>query len=408
MADKKEKGPERILILCVDRDNDVGGKAGVRTPIIGREEVMKSALKLVLADPEEADANAMFEALRIYDTLGKDSTLNNPCEVAVISGSELGGIAADRKLVSELSDVLKIFQADSLILVTDGFSDKEIMPLIQSRVPVTSLRRVVVKHSETVEETAAVFSRYLRMLVEDPRYSKIALGLPGMLLLSLGILTLLGVFLQFDIYLWTWIVLLIIVGSSLLGKGYGLDKKIAGFFYRIYHYSVSGLVASFSLVTGLLLICIGFYQAGSYISTNYDLRFQLPVEIGKFLELLPQLTGWMIKKSIDMVVVGICIILAGRSIAHLLERDSRFWRTSALVAIFAWSWMILNELSIIILDPSLPPDGLIVSVIVGIIVIVASGLAAHLLGKKYQKIFRERHELKEAETTNAEQKDIDK
>ena len=132
-----EKKKEHLLILCVDRDDDVGRKTGVKTPIIGREENLKSALKLILADPEEADANAMFEAIRVYDTLTKNGKGSDIYEIATIAGSDLGGIAADRKLVSELEEVLKVFPADSIILVTDGFADEDIMPLVQTRIPVT-------------------------------------------------------------------------------------------------------------------------------------------------------------------------------------------------------------------------------------------------------------------------------
>ena len=395
MEEPEKQKAERLLILCVDRDNDIGRKTGVRTPIIGKEENMDSALKLVIADPEEADANAMFEAVRVYDNLGKDETSHDSYEIATIAGSEVGGITADRKLVSELSDVLERFQADGLILVTDGYSDEDIIPLVQSRVPVTSVRRVVVKHSESIEETAEVFSRYLRMLMEDPRYSRIALGLPGILLISLGILALLNVYVQFDVYTWTGIVGLIIVGSFLLGKGYELDKKFSSFLSRAYRYSVSGLVAGFSLIAGILLIGIGFYQAGSYISENFDIALAFPVEIGKLLELPAEIIGWLITKSLDMVIIGVCIVFLGRSIGYLLERDSRFWRTSALVAICAWSWTILSEISRIVIDPSVSPDTLIVSVIVGIIVIVASGLSAHFLGKRYQEMFKERLEEEE-------------
>jgi len=406
MEKPEEQKSERLLILVVDRDNDIGRKAGVKTPIVGKEENKDAALRLVLADPEEADANAMFEAIRIYDNLGKDETGSNLYQIATIAGSELGGVAADRKLVSELNEITKDFQADSLILVTDGFADEDVMPLVQSRVPVTSVRRVVVKHSESIEETAAVFSRYFKMLTEDPRYSRIALGLPGIFLIALGILAFLKVLIQFDIYMWAGIVGLIILGSFLFGKGYGLDKKLSSLFSRVYHSPVSGLVTGFSLAAGFLLIGTGLYQAGSYISEHYGIRLQLPLEVGRLLELLPQIIGWLISKSLDMVIIGVCIIFLGRSVGHLLDRDSRFWRTSALVVILAWSWTIFNEISRIILNPTLPPDGLIASIIVGIVIIVASGLSTHFLGKRLQNIFKEEPE-KEEEKQKAEAGDVD-
>ena len=404
MEKPEEQKAERLLILCVDRDNDIGRKTGVKTPVIGKEENMESALKLIIADPEEADANAMFEALKVYDSLGKDETSHDSFEIATIAGSEVGGVAADRKLVSELANVLEGFRADGLILVTDGYADEDIIPLVQSRVPVTSVRRVVVKHSETIEETAEVFSRYLKTLIQDPRYSKIALGLPGILLIALGMLTLLRVVLvQFDVYVWAGIVGLVIVGSFLLGKGYGLDKKMSSLLSRAYRYSVSGLVAGFSLIAGILIVGIGFYRAGSYVSENFHIAITFPAEIGKLLELPPEIFGWLISKSLDMAVIGVCIVFIGRSIGYVLDRDSRFWRSSALVVVCAWSWTIFNEISRIIINPSLSPDKLIVSVIIEIVVIVASGLSAHFLGRKYQDEFKEK--LEEGEEPAPESRD---
>jgi putative membrane protein len=395
MAQTEDQKAERLLILCVDRDNDIGRKANVRTPIVGRRDNMESAQKLILADPEEADANAMFEAVRIYDNLEQDRTSHDVHEIATIAGSELGGIAADRKLVSELSNVLSEFQADGLILVTDGYSDEDIMPLVQSRVPVTSVRRVVVKHSESLEETAAVFSRYWKMIIEDPRYSRIVLGIPGVLFIALGILVFLTVFIQFNIYIWATIVVLVIMGSYLLGKGYGLDRKLSALFSRPYHYTVSGLVTSFSMIAGVLLVAVGLYQAWAYISASYTISFEFPVDVGKLLEILPQVTGWFIAKSLTMIIIGLCVSLAGRSVGYVLDRDSRFWRTTALVVICAWSWTIFNEISLIIINPEQSPESLILSTIVGIVVIVASGLSTHFLGKKFQHVFKDKQEEQE-------------
>jgi putative membrane protein len=392
MAKPEEPKTERLLILCVDRDNDIGKKTKTVTPIVGKKDNEDSALKLILADPEEADANTMFEALRIYDNLQQDRTTNDIYEIATIAGSELGGVSADRKLVSELNDVLKRFQANGLILVTDGFSDEDIMPLVQSRVPVTSVRRVVVKHSESIEETAAVFSRYWKMIMEDPRYSKIVLGLPGVILIAAGILGFLKTFIQFDIYTWTAIMLLIILGSYLLGKGYGLNRKITSALSRPYHYTISGLVTNFSLIAGLLLAGVGLYQAWTFVSATYNIGLQFPIDVGQFMALLPEIIGWMIQKSLTLVIIGVCVSLAGRSVGYLSDRDSRFWRTTALVIITAWFWTILNEVSLVILNPAHPTDTLIAAAIVGIIVIVASGLSTHFLSRRFQNVLKDKIE----------------
>ncbi|HJO28819.1 MAG TPA: DUF373 family protein, partial [Candidatus Poseidoniia archaeon] len=71
------------LVLAVDRDNDLGRKTGIRSPVIGRESNLEAAQQLGLADPEESDTNTMFAAVRIYDQLLKDDV---KVEVVTICG----------------------------------------------------------------------------------------------------------------------------------------------------------------------------------------------------------------------------------------------------------------------------------------------------------------------------------
>jgi len=390
MLNKGEQTPgeERILIVCVDRDNDIGRKAGVKTPIIGKKENIDAALKLILVDPEEADANAMFEAVRICESLERSGAKSISCQVATIAGSELGGIAADRKLISELNEALEKFKPDSLILVTDGFSDKDVLPLIQSRIPVTSVRRVVVKHSETIEETAALFSRYLRKIIEDPRYSRIFLGLPGILLIMFGILSFLAVFIRYDIATWAWIIGLIIVGSYLLGKGYGLDRKVVSALSRTL--SLHGLVTGSSLIFGILLIAIGFYQAISQIMSNPEIvPNPLPSDPNVWLGLMPRIIGLIVSTSLTIFVIGFSIILLGRALVYLLDRDSRFWRTMVFIVVCAWSWKIFDEAAKILINPLLPLDSLIASIIIGLAIAATSIPIAYFLSRKYRGFFKE-------------------
>ena len=45
----------KLLVICVDRDNDVGEKAGIKTPVIGRDACIEAAQRLALEDPEDAE-----------------------------------------------------------------------------------------------------------------------------------------------------------------------------------------------------------------------------------------------------------------------------------------------------------------------------------------------------------------
>ncbi|MEM3965568.1 MAG: DUF373 family protein [Thermoplasmata archaeon] len=87
------------LIISVDRDNDVGRKTDENGPIIGRENNLRVANKLILADPEDSDANAIFGAVSIYDSLKKEG---KDVEVITLTGDISVGIKSDQKIRDEL------------------------------------------------------------------------------------------------------------------------------------------------------------------------------------------------------------------------------------------------------------------------------------------------------------------
>ena len=198
----------------------------------------------------------MFEAVRYLIASKTKANRTKFLRSRCLSGSELGGISADRKVVAELNDLPGSFSATEVILVTDGYSDEAVLPVVQSRVPVSSVRRIVVKHSESIEETAALFSRYLRTLVDNPRYSRIALGLPGLLILILVIFAMIG-WVQYYV-----IAFVFVLGGILLIKGFGVDRMARGFYKWTKEYSPPPLriqISNFSAIGGALCIVLGVY-----------------------------------------------------------------------------------------------------------------------------------------------------
>jgi putative membrane protein len=388
MPKTKEKKPERILILCVDRDDDIGTKAGIKTPVLGSKENINAATSLALQDPEEADANAMFEAVRVYNHLKEGAKEGEEYQIATIAGSELGSVGADRQLVSELTEVLEEFPATDVILVTDGYTDGAVLPLIESRVPVTSVRRIVVKHSSSIEETAAVFSRYLKMLVENPRYSRILLGLPGILLIVLVALWLM----KFEL-IYIGVSFVLVLGMVLLVKGFSLDKAAAGFYKWVREYSPPPYpvqIAGFSAVAGVLLILVGFYLGGTAVANAIPKIEPPPTNFGEWLPYLPTLLGQFIYGAIALIVIGICVLLSGRAIRWFFERDLRLWRTIVIVVIIGLLWPIFDQASRIIINPAFPSTGLVISIIAGLPLIVVAVLVSFLLRRRYASFFRKR------------------
>jgi len=387
VEEAEEKEQKRILILCVDRDGDLGVKAGVKTPVVGREENLNAAVALALRDPEEPDANAMFEAVRIYDRLQSESKPEEIVEIATISGSELGGVGADRKIVAELSELLGSFSASEVILVTDGYSDETVLPLIESRVPVSSVRRIVVKHSESIEETAALFTRYLKMVMENPRYSRIALGLPGLLFLILGILSI------FDLLYYYWIAFIFVLSVFMLVKGFGVDRAAKNLYIWAKEYSPPPLrvqISNFTAVAGVLCMVLSIYygwtDAAKYVATIG------PPDMAGWLSILPQIAGYFIKGSMDLIVVGICVVLLGKAIRLYFERDARLLRNAALIVSIGWSRWILDGTSDVLIRPEMGYEKLIFSIVIGILIGIASVLVILVIHRSARGFFEETEE----------------
>jgi len=402
--DKKETQPQtqkRILILCVDRDGDLEVKSGIKTPLLGRTANLDGAVALALKDPEEPDANAMFEAVRLYDRLHDEKQPEEVFEVATISGSELGGVSADRKLVSELNNLLESFSANEVILVSDGYSDEAILPLVESRVPVSSVRRIVIKHSESIEETAAVFTKYIRLLVENPRYSRIALGLPGLLVLIFGILWGINYFIPGAI-LWYGIAIVIVVGGFLLLKGFGVDKATKDFYAWARDYSPPSLpmqISNYTVIAGILCIAVSVYLG----IANVNINVAPAADIGGWLSIAPRLAYYFITGIIDLLVAGLIIVLIGRSVRLYVERDSRLLRNVALIVSVAWTrWVLIGTANVIIhyyndttavvgLNDSIF-SGFLFTIIVGILIGVASVLLINIVNKSAKDFFKKRGE----------------
>jgi putative membrane protein len=379
MAKEKptEKKQKRIFILCVDRDGDLGAKGGVKTPVVGREENLNAAVALALRDPEEPDANAIFEAVRIYDRLQGEGKSEEVFEIATISGSELGWVEADRKIVAELNELLGSFPANEVILVTDGYSDEAVLPLVESRVPVSSVRRIVVKHSQSIEETAALFTRYLKMIMENPRYSRIALGLPGLLFLILGIFSILNLLYYY------WIAFIFVLSVFMLVKGFGVDKTVKNLIQWIKEYSPPPLpvqISNYSTVAGVLCIVVGTYLGST--------KIPIPTEITGWISDFPRIAGFFIQGSMDLIVLGVCVVLFGRAIRWYFEHDIKLLRNAALIVTVAWSRWILEGTADVLITPGMNYEKLIFSVIVGILIGIASVLVVFVIHRSARGFFK--------------------
>lgn len=332
---------EKILVLCLDRDNDISVKCGVKTPIIGKENIRDAALKLILKDPEESDANALFESIRLHDQIVKESKAL--CEVAAIGGSEFGGLRADRELSRQLDIVLKAFPAQRVAIVSDGYADEATIPIIQSRIPIMTIRRVVVRHSERIEESWVILSRYVKRLLEDPRYSRILIGVPGLFIVMISVLW----FLQLLQY--AGLIILSGIGIALFVKGFMIDKMVMEAVGRLKRsFSTTyGQLRAYTSIAGVLITVIAIHRGLSHVFETYgfaELVFVFPLAIAGF-----------VREAIGLIVLGAVIYMTGSGIYYYLTRSLKFLRNLIGITLSLLTYPIAIEISYILRDPAHPP-----------------------------------------------------
>ncbi len=153
---------KKTLVLVVDRDDDFGVKGNVNTPVIGVEDCSVAATALGIADPEDSDINALYAAINIYKEIKAEG--NTEVEVALLGGNEKVGHRSDAAIVDELEEVLRIVAPDRVILVGDGAEDEYVYPIISSRIPIDSVKKVYVKQAPGLEGTVYIISK----IMEDP------------------------------------------------------------------------------------------------------------------------------------------------------------------------------------------------------------------------------------------------
>jgi putative membrane protein len=354
----------KLLVICVDRDNDVGDKAGITTPVIGRDACIEAAKRLALADPEDADSNSIFAAIKTYEDL---ISKRYQVEVVIVAGNKNRGVQADEKILLETRKVLEKFSANGAIIVSDGEDDESVIPVIQNVLPIVSVQRVVMKVSRSVEYSYAVFGKYLKMLAYDSKYSKFFLGVPGILLLIGGGATIFGYTAEI------FAVLVSILGATFLIRAFDIDRKLSSWSKP----TPMGFIRMFTMVAGVLLILSSVPAGISAVDP------ELAKADAEFISIITDkiIVGKFVSGAMPMLWIGIGSISAGTLLSNWMggipRQISDILRMIVLGAIYP---TVLQFTKIMIYDePSLT---LIPPLLGGL---AATLISATILFKKYRK-----------------------
>lgn len=235
----------RTLVLCVDRDDDLGEKAKVTSPVIGRKNNLKALIALGIEDPEDSDANVIFMGLKL---LKKYRDMGREVELATICGDKMVGMQSDANLIRQFYAVLDQVAPDTVVLVSDGAEDEVILPLISQRIQIEHIARVVVKQQQNLESTYYIIMEAFK----NPKIGKKIIVPLAVILIVWGILMMIG---QTGFAIGGLVILL---SSFLMVKALNIENQISRIFddmqdaMRTRRYLLFG-----GVIISLLLIMIG-------------------------------------------------------------------------------------------------------------------------------------------------------
>ena len=321
-----------ILILCIDRDDDLGEKTNLKSPIIGLKNCQNAGMKLAISDPEEADANAIFGAIKTYNELSRSG---RKCEVAIVTGTHSGGFKSDNKVRRQIQTIVNKTKMIDAILISDDSDESNIIPLVQDIISINSIQRIVIKHSGALEETYAVLCRYLKMLIFDQRYSKFALGIPGLLFLSWAFLAL------FNLLEQAITVTLAILGIAFVIRGFDLDRLTRS----LPKLELTSYVRLFSSVAGSLVLIIGIFLGASGLSSLISVN-QAAASPSNLISSAPELIGVFVNESLFLLWIGFGLFISGDLLSNwIIEKKRRVIRGVILLLTLIFLFLPVQQFS---------------------------------------------------------------
>lgn len=167
-----------------------------------------------MARPEDSDSNAVFAALNLYRQMELEG--RRP-EIAVVGGHPTNTLMAQNLIRKRVADIVNNGGPYEFYIVSDGLDELLMAEVLRDLGPVAGIRRVVVEQSLGIEGSYVLLARYIKKALNDPKYSRYFVGVPGVLLTLFGILTIFGYLLL------SLKVIAAILGIFMIIKGFNLE-----------------------------------------------------------------------------------------------------------------------------------------------------------------------------------------
>ncbi|SEW22132.1 DUF373 family protein [Natrinema salifodinae] len=242
------------LVVCLDRTDDVGRKTGLRSPVVGWEAVRALVTDVGLADPEDSGVNTLLESLRVAQNLRDE---NEDVVVAVVSGDRESMVSADRAVAEQLDVLIDDHDPDSAVVVTDSAEDERLIPIVESRVRVDSVDRVVVRQARDIESTYYLLKQFLA----DEELRQTVLVPIGLTLLVFPLLATTVGPAEGAAAITT------VIGLFLLYKGFNIDERLTRLTRQTRESLYSGQVSVVTYVVAAGLTLVGLFVGALGVSS---------------------------------------------------------------------------------------------------------------------------------------------
>jgi len=308
------------LVVCVDRRGDLADGE----PVVGRDAIESLVMEIGVADPETSRVNSFLETLRVADDIEAEG---DEAIVAVVSGGG-DGVDADRAVARQTDRLVEEYRPDSAVVVTDSAEDERLVPIVESRIRVDAVDRVVVRQSHDIESTYYVLKQFLA----DEELRATVLVPIGAALLAFPVLLLLADSLTVAVS-----AIAAVIGVFLLYKGLGVDDWLAALPGAVRDAFYSGQVSLVTYVVGAGLAMVGLFAGAIDVSNTaaspviLGMRFVFAAVPWLALAALTASTGRLIDEflaeeqvpnaflNLPFGVVAVGLVVRGFS-AYFLER----------------------------------------------------------------------------------------
>lgn len=237
------------LVCCLDRDSTVTTATGLTPPVVGWEAVRSLVTDVGLDDPEATTVNCLLEALRVTRDLNDSGT---DAMVAVVSAGPPGSTAPDRAVADQIDELAAEYDLTATVVVTGTTDDERLLPVIESRLQVDGVDRVVVRQARDIESTYYLLKQFLadeelRTTVLVPLGISLLL-VPALLLWFSPAVALAG--------------LAALLGGAVLYKGLGIDEYVGRLPEVSRELLYSGQMSVVTYVTATGLTIVGLFSGG--------------------------------------------------------------------------------------------------------------------------------------------------